>query len=417
MVNVIPGPFVSPFPPQPYATVPFNRNIVNSKPPTHDERPRELSLPRYVNYLADYSGCGHWRMLWPEQLINILGHGCSSSLTAMVFDPRWYREVKAVKIQRQASSAQKEFVKFLKQIQPECGFKLIYEVDDVVFKEDIPDYNKFKFAFDSDEIRQNCIDIINMCDEVTVTCDFIRDLYKEKTGKQEITVVPNFIPHFWLGNKYDPLRVSDSFEKNRRKPRILYTGSGAHYDVENRIGGKDDFEQVLPFVINTRHKYQWIFVGAFPPPLLPYIQNREIEFHPWQTLLDYPSFIAGLEPQVMIAPLQDNNFNKSKSDIKFIESAILGIPCLCQDMCTYWSAPRDLKFSTVAELESKLATILDWKNKKQYQKNIRVLHEMGATRTMELPQNIGCHIEVLDTPYGSPNRKFLRRWNPNQFKQ
>ena len=31
---------------------------LNPKAPT----PTEADLPRYVNYLADYSGCGHWRI-------------------------------------------------------------------------------------------------------------------------------------------------------------------------------------------------------------------------------------------------------------------------------------------------------------------------------------------------------------------
>ena len=121
------------------------------------QHPKEADLPRYVNYLADYSGCGHWRILWPEAAINARGDGMSQSTTAMVADPRWYTGVKAVKLQRQASSSQLEFVKYLKKVQQEHDFKLIYEVDDVVFKEVIPDYNKFKFAFDTEEIRQNLL--------------------------------------------------------------------------------------------------------------------------------------------------------------------------------------------------------------------------------------------------------------------
>jgi hypothetical protein len=73
----------------------------------------------------------------------------------MVVQPEWYSAVKTIKLQRQATSAQKQFVEFLiREIKPRFGTKIIYEVDDVVFREDIPDYNLFKFAFDNDEIRQ-----------------------------------------------------------------------------------------------------------------------------------------------------------------------------------------------------------------------------------------------------------------------
>lgn len=401
-----PTPFSSPFP-QPFP------QAVNTTQQKHKqvETPRELSLPRYVNYLADYSGCGHWRILWPEQIINATGVGCSSSLTSMVFDPRWYEGVKCVKVQRQASTSQKQFLGFLKEVQKQHNFKIIYEVDDVVFREDIPDYNKFKFAFDNDEIRQNCIDIINMCDEVTVTCDYMKKLYQERTGKKEITVIPNFVPYSWMGHLFDRKKVYESYESNKKKPRILYTGSGAHYDVDNKVNGKDDFEQLLQFVIDTRHKYQWVFMGSFPPPLAKYVQTREIEFHPWQDLLQYPRAIAALDVQLMIAPLQNNSFNKSKSDIKYIEAATLGIPCLCQDMETYSSAPADLKFNNIQEFAEKVDIILNYKNRQKYYKSIDTLRSIGLKRVLELPENIGCHLEALNTPYGSSERVFLKKWN------
>ena len=55
----------SPFP-QPFGSPiakPFGMATPQRK--AKPERPREEGMPRFVNYLADYSGCGHWRILWP----------------------------------------------------------------------------------------------------------------------------------------------------------------------------------------------------------------------------------------------------------------------------------------------------------------------------------------------------------------
>jgi len=402
----------SPYP-QPF-TAPFrqpSQNTPKVEITPNPMQPKEASLPRYVNYLADYSGCGHWRILWPEAVINAKGTGMSQSTTAMVNNPAWYTGVKCVKLQRQASSQQKEFIKFLKHVQQEHGFKIVYEVDDVVFREVIPDYNKFKFAFDTEEIRQNCVDIINMVDEVTVTCDFMRRLYQEKTGQEKITVIPNFVPEPWMGHYFNEHEIKKQFNKNKKKPRILYTGSGAHYDVDNKTGGQDDLSHVRDFIRKTVNDYQWVFVGAFPPPLVDLVQQRKIEFYPWQTLLDYPKFIASLNAQLMVAPLQVNDFNRAKSDIKFIEACVLGIPCLCQNMDTYNTAPDALKFSTIEEFEYKIRSILDYKNRNNYYSNIKRLREIGEKRFLEHDQNIGAHLEALNTPWGSDERTLLRAWN------
>ena len=98
-----PSPFASPIA-SPYAVNHYNNNKV---PQEVKMEPREASLPRYVNYLADYSGCGHWRILWPEAIINARGDGMSQSTTAMVTAPQWYQNVTVVKLQRQASTLKK----------------------------------------------------------------------------------------------------------------------------------------------------------------------------------------------------------------------------------------------------------------------------------------------------------------------
>jgi hypothetical protein len=393
---------LSPFP-SPFAKNPFQ--VQN--------RPQESAKKgnNYLNFSADRGGCAAYRMGWQELHINMSGLGDSTTITKMVLNKDWYRDVKTIKLQRQASTPQKEFFQFLKSIQPEMGFKIIYEVDDVVFYEEIPDYNSYKHAFASDEIRQNCVDMMRMADEVTVTCKYMRDLFIEKTDQLKTSVVPNFAPEWWIGPHYNYNKIVQNFEKNKNKPRILYSGSGAHFDVKNVTGQQDDFSHVLKFIIDNRHKYQFVFIGAYPPPLHPYIQSKEIEFHPWQTLMNYPKFIANLNPQLLLAPLKDIPFNRSKSDIKYIEGAALGIPCMCQDMVTYQDAPDFLKFNNSEDLAEKVETILNWNNRSKYYKLVPELRKLGESRFLERPENIGAFMEALNTEFNSPQRRFMKYWN------
>ena len=399
-------------PPKPFSNfepiLPVKYMQENATSAKKAEPPPEVRLPRIVQYGADTSGCGLYRMGWLNHLLNYQGKAMVQDSTVMVLDPRFYANCCAIRAQRQATTPQKEFIKFLKSIQPQYKFKLIYEVDDVVFREDIPDYNKFKTAFVSDEIRNNVVEIINMCDEVSVTCNYMRDLYQRRTGKKEITVIPNFPAKFWIGHYYDQARITSLYEKNKKKPRILYAGSGAHFDVENRTGQKDDFEHVLKAIIDSRKKYQWVFMGAFPPPLRPYIQNGDIEFHPWQRLYNYPEKIHELGVQMMVAPLQDNPFNKAKSDLKYIEACAYGLPAACQDLCTYEDA--EIKFKTGDEMMDCIAKEL--KSGWDYKKNAPKRRAVAEDRFMELDKNMDCYMELFTTPFGDPKRVNLKRYNP-----
>ena len=191
--------------------------------------PPEKDLPRGLHYYADYSGCGFWRMLWPEHVLNAYHQCVISGQTTMVLDPRYYRGIKAIRIQRQATANQLKFVEFLKDVCVKENIRLIYEIDDVVFREDIPDYNKFKAAFTSDEIRESSEKIIQLCDEVTVSCKYMKDYYMEKTGNRNITVIPNYPPKFWLGHYFDREKIRRNFQYHKPRPRILYAGSGRSF--------------------------------------------------------------------------------------------------------------------------------------------------------------------------------------------
>ena len=385
--------------------LPFGLNQQPKPPPP--PQPKELNLPRFLNYYADYSGCGHWRMIWPEQVLNAHTKAVVHGTTVMNLDPRYYVMAKSVRIQRQATKQQLEFVKHLKEISKQNGMRLIYEIDDICFKEDIPDYNKYKPAFENPEIRESSQAIMSLCDEITVTCKFMKDYYTEKTGNKNITVIPNFMPKFWMGNYFDLKKNMDNLDKYKKKPRILYAGSGAHFDVDNRVKQKDDFHHVVEIIRKTVNKYQWVFLGAFPLPLMDLIKGGKIEFHHWKRLYDYPESISNLNVNMMVAPLQDNVFNKSKSDLKYIEACAYGLPIACQDIVTYENAP--IKFKTGEEMIDQIDLTLGDANK--YKSICKKGRQYADTRWLESDNNIDCYLEMYGTPFGDPSRKNLSRYN------
>jgi len=397
-----------PFQSTPFNIKPFTSNN-NIKPQINQklEKPPETQLPRFLNYYADYSGCGHWRMIWPEQVMNAHNKAVVHGTTVMNVDPRYYTQTKAVRIQRQATPQQLEFVKFLRKLADANNFRLIYEIDDICFHEDIPDYNKYKTAFTDPKIRQSAQEMMEICDEITVTCPFMRDYYASKTNNKNVTVIPNFMPKFWIGGKSDINRTMESYEKNKRKPRILYAGSGAHFDVENRTKFRDDFEHVNDVIRRTVDKYQWVFLGAHPLPIRDLIQNGKIEFHPWKRLYEYGQGLYDLNVNMIVAPLQDSTFNKAKSDLKYIEACALGLPIACQDLCTYENAP--IKFRTGDEMIDQIESTL--RDRKRYKSLCKKASQYADTRWLEDDMNIDCYTELYQYGVNDPKRLNLSRYN------
>lgn len=373
-------------------------------------QPPEVDMIRGINYLADYSGCGHWRMIWPEHLLNAHQKAVIHSTTMMALDERYYGNTKTVRIQRQATETQHKFVGLLKEFASRNGFKIVYEIDDIVFSEDIPEYNKFKPAFVDPKIRATAMAIMQEVDEITVTNKFMADYYREKTGNSNITVIPNYPPKWWMGNFYHERKVMRNYTRNRKRPRIVYSASGAHFDVENRVKQRDDFYHVNEVIAKTIKDFQWVFIGAYPLPLTEFVKSGQIEFHPWQRLYEYPALLASLEATMLIAPLQDNNFNKAKSDLKYIEACCYGLPIACQDICTYANAPY--KFTTGSEMIDHIKQVCSRRD--TYEKASKAARDVAETRWLELDDNIDKYLELYEHPYKDPKRKLLNSLAENQ---
>ena len=365
-------------------------------------------LKRALNYYADYAGCGWWRMIAPETLLNIEQKAIINGLTTMVIDPRFYQGIQAVRLQRQATPVQLEFLKFLKDGQKYHGGKIIYEIDDIIVKDDIPDFNRCKVAFEDEKILASCLEMMQISDEISVTCQFMKEYYQDKTGNKNITVLPNYPAKMWMDGHYNRERILQNYYTHKKKPRIAYIGSGTHIDVTNRTNQVDDFFHIVDTIIATRNKFHWVFVGAFPLRLKPFIDRGEIEFIRWFPLKDLAKAYTTTNCQAVYAPLMDCTFNKAKSNIKYLEAATCGIPGVFQDLVTYNDAP--LLFTTGQDLVDQLDLLL--KDEHMYMRHSDEARKYADT--MWLDDHLDEFVELYFTKINDPKREKLLRLNPDQ---
>ena len=110
---------------------------------------------------------------------------------------------------------------------------------------------------------------------------------------------------------------------------------------------------------------------------------------------------------MMVAPLQDNTFNRAKSDLKYIEACSLGLPIACQDMCTYANAP--IKFKTGDEMIARIDETLE--KKSRYMTICQRARSYAESRWLENDDNINKYVELYTLPYAHPNRLLLNRQN------
>jgi hypothetical protein len=364
---------------------------------------KDLKLPRVMQYNADFGGCGYWRLLWAQFLLNMKGKGLIYNAQYYTKDYLFYAGLDVVHIQRQGTPGHLQFFEKMHEVKERMKFRLIYEADDIIFAEDIPKWNRAGDYYHKPEIRESVQKLMEICDEMTVSTVYLRDYLLKKTSQKNISVIPNYPPFFWIGQYYSEENLIRSYRKNRGRPRILYAGGASHFSSD--ITGKevDDFHHVREAIIKTADEFRWIFVGAFPASLMSLVRAGKIESLPWQMMDTYPEVLSSLGISMAIAPLADNVFNKAKSDLKYLEASALGIPIACQDMCTYATAP--IRFRTGEEMIEQIRRTLS--SEESFIEHSRAGRKAIQSRWLEKEENLGKYLDVYQFPYGDPRRQYL----------
>ena len=111
--------------------------------------------------------------------------------------------------------------------------------------------------------------------------------------------------------------------------RIGYVGGGAH-DDDLRIA----YRALLPLLDKNIHVKFIIRYGGYRPSFLkkhPQIDFKSVNWN----MTEYPQQLYDMDLDLALAPLCDSEFNRCKSNLKWIEWSSLDVPLLASDVEPY----------------------------------------------------------------------------------
>ena len=292
---------------------------------------------RNLVYLADRGGTGWWRHIQAIDVFGVIQRatGIYNTYTEQfIADPNYYVLQNNVTVQRWISHSQREaFENFLLPVTRKTKTALIYAIDDAMGAKDIPLYNTGHAAFQPQQVQDDIKYMLNNSDLVVVTTQHLKEYYNREFGvpMEKLLAVPNLLPQFWFGDRYDVDKKMIQFGQYKAKPRVGLIGSLSHFNYyknkdDNGELVKDDLDTIVDMIRETVDDFQWVILGTVPYQLEDLAKKNKIECYSCCPILAYPSALQKLQLQAAVAPLRMSEFNFCKSPIKYLECSSLGIP-------------------------------------------------------------------------------------------
>jgi len=272
---------------------------------------------------GDDSGCGYWRMVLPVRALDYKEYCVDVSTVEVVYE--YLLEYDVIFVQRVSTWSAYYVIEKLKKL----GKTIIYDIDDNLF--DVPDFHPAKRKFGND-MREAASAIMLLSDKIVVTTSNLKNVLVcniSDTLKDKIEIIPNSIDlkNFERKNKY-PEKMEEPF-------RIFWSGSATHeYDFMMCIDALDKF------LLNHKNdKISLLFMGYLPMCIREkagkeHWKNR-VEFVEFKDIETYFKMLRQVDADIGIAPLVDCKFNEAKSNIKWQEYTMAGMPVLASDVGPY----------------------------------------------------------------------------------
>ncbi len=272
---------------------------------------------RVFGWQVDHSGCFHYRLKLPFDQLTALGHDAFYGPDLARVDLDGVDAVVGQRITLPGPS------RWWQAAARRGDHLLVYETDDDLAH--IDPGNTAALAFLAPDLQANYRRNLAVANLVTVSTEHLAESVKEFTSAP-IVVLPNRIPR-WL-TEHVPTRREDV-------TTIGWAGSTSHaVDWEEAAGPVRRFVTRTPGVELHTFGMHHAAAGRRSQILGAVHQTWPNTRHsPWRKNID--EFLRALDFHVGLAPLRPSVFNRSKSAIKVLEYAALGIPAVVSDTGPY----------------------------------------------------------------------------------
>lgn len=271
-----------------------------------------------LSYLGDKEAPGTIRVILPYLLLNCYKNILANFDFTMSNHPSYFKGLNALQVQRLATPEQYQVIHAIKRsIAPKFGFGVFYDCDDLIT--DIPEFNSTYEYYNKN--KESVLKILETVDCIMCSTAKLAGFFS-KYNKTKVIQNRLFEP-IWKMHKHT------SFFETGAKPKIIWSGGTTHFNKDK----DDDFdEKIVNYIKETSNRFEWIFFGHKPLSL----EKDQITFYPWTAnYFEYPNMLRKIDPDIGIALLAVNDFNRCKSNLKAMEYSALNIPGIYTKITPY----------------------------------------------------------------------------------
>ncbi len=193
----------------------------------------------------------------------------------------------------------------------------MFELDDNLWAIDPSSNPMTKAFYGHPEVRQNLVDNIKAADLVTVSTEPLGDVVRR--WNPNVVVLPNTIPNELLEWRHG--RYLDRFT-------LGWQGSPTHDGDWKQCS--NPVERWFRTAVKAGNPVEFHTIGALPAGFPGIHPHRHTE---WKDAMR--EYYRVIDWDVALAPLRPSVFNRSKSDIRVLEAAAMGIPVIASDVVAY----------------------------------------------------------------------------------